>query len=533
MSQIFDNQDVKHTRVTLNYVIVINQMIDNSANNKRIAKNTIYLYIRTLVVMCVTLFTSRVILQSLGVEDFGIYNVVGGIIAMFGFITNTLSTSSQRFITFELGKGALGNTNKVFSTCFILHFLLALIIAIIAEPTGVWFVQNKLLIPAEKLDSAMWVYQFTVVSMFLTFLAVPFNALIVAHERMNVFALISIVDAFLKLAIAFAIAYYPHNKLVLYGALLMCIQITNFLFYFAYCKWSFVESKVRLIWDKSLITEIGKFASWSIFGNVAYITYTQGLNLLLGTFFLPAVNAARGVAVQVQSAVNNFVHSFQTAINPQITKNYASGNTAEMLNLVFRSSRFSYYLLIIVTIPLLLESETVLQLWLKTVPEYTVTFLRIILLTTWINSLANPLIISVKATGNVRKYESTVGVLMMAILPVSYVFLKLGFPPVTVFLVHLCFECIAMVCRVLITRELIRFSLRKYFSDVILKVIWVTLAAVVLPVIINIYVDQSISRFLIVSTVSVVCTFISIVTLGLTTGERQFLISKAKQILKR
>lgn len=506
-------------------------MSDNQSNNRRIAKNAIYLYFRMIIMMLVTLYTSRVILQSLGVEDFGIYNVVGGIIAMFGFVTNTLSTSSQRFITFELGKGKHGNPNKVFSTCFILHFMLALAIAIIAEPIGMWFIQHKLMIPAERLDAAMWVFQITIVSMFLTFLAIPYNALIVAHERMNVYALISVVDAFLKLAIAFAVAYYPQDKLIFYGVLLLCIQITNVLFYYLYCNRSFVESKIRLIWDKVLIKEIGKFASWSIFGNVAYITYTQGLNLLLGTFFMPAVNAARGVAIQVQSAVNNFVSSFQTAINPQITKSYASGHTDEMLSLVFRSSRFSYFLLIIVTIPLLLESETILKLWLHTVPDDTVTFMRIILLTTWINSLANPLIISVKATGNVRKYESTVGILMMAILPVSYVFLKLGFPAVTVFVVHLSVECLAMVCRILITRQLIHFSLQKYFSDVVCRISIVTAVAVVLPIVLNTQLEQTISRFLIVSSASVICTIVAIIVFGLTKGERLFFTNKAKQVL--
>lgn len=506
-------------------------MSDNQSNNRRIAKNAIYLYFRMIIMMLVTLYTSRVILQSLGVEDFGIYNVVGGIIAMFGFVTNTLSTSSQRFITFELGKGKHGNPNKVFSTCFILHFMLALAIAIIAEPIGMWFIQHKLMIPAERLDAAMWVFQITIVSMFLTFLAIPYNALIVAHERMNVYALISVVDAFLKLAIAFAVAYYPQDKLIFYGVLLLCIQITNVLFYYLYCNRSFVESKIRLIWDKVLIKEIGKFASWSIFGNVAYITYTQGLNLLLGTFFMPAVNAARGIAIQVQSAVNNFVSSFQTAINPQITKSYASGHTDEMLSLVFRSSRFSYFLLIIVTIPLLLESETILKLWLHTVPDDTVTFMRIILLTTWINSLANPLIISVKATGNVRKYESTVGILMMAILPVSYVFLKLGFPAVTVFVVHLSVECLAMVCRILITRQLIHFSLRKYFSDVVCRISIVTAVVVVLPIVLNTQLEQTISRFLIVSSASVICTIVAIIVFGLTKGERLFFTNKAKQVL--
>lgn len=508
-------------------------MTNKQLDDKRIAKNAIYLYFRMIIMMLISLYTSRVILKSLGVDDFGIYSVVGGIIAMFGFVTNTLSTTTQRFVTFEMGKGICGDSRKVFSTCILLHLFLALIIVAIAEPIGGWFVQNKLMIPVDRLNSAMWVYQFTIISMFVTFLTVPFNALVVAHEHMNIFALISIVDAILKLCVAFSVAYYPYDKLLLYGALLMAIQIANMLFYVLYCKNSFDESKIEKSIDKKLIVKIGKFASWSIFGNIAYITYTQGLNLLLGTFFLPAVNAARGVAVQVQSAVNSFVSSFQTAINPQITKKYASGNVEEMLNLVFRSSRFSYYLIVIVTIPLMLESNTILRLWLGTVPDYTSTFMRIILATTWINSLANPLIISVKATGNVKRYECTVGLLMILILPISYLFLRLGFDATIVFVVHLCIEFVAMICRILITRSLIHFSLRKYINDVLAQISIVTISGAIVPIIIYYNSDENIQRFFVVSVVSVLCTLVSVYFFGLTQGEKQFFTSRLLQIIKR
>lgn len=500
----------------------------SQVDNKRIAKNTLMLYIRTLFVMVITLFTSRVILQSLGVEDYGIYNVVGGIISMLSFISSTLSTASQRYITFELGKGDAGNMNKIFSICLLLHFGLALIVALVAEPLGLWFINNKLLIPTERLTAAVWVFQFTVFSMIIMFLSVPFNALIVAHERMNAFAAISIVDAAMRLFIAYAILLCSSDKLIIYAFLMFVAQLTIQACYMIYCYRKFQESHYRHHWDRALVKEMGKFASWSVFGNLAFVSYTQGLNLLLGTFFLPEVNAARGIAVQVQSAVNHFVSSFQTAINPQITKNYAAGNVPAMISLVFRSSRFSFYLLMIMTIPILLETEILLKLWLKVVPKYSVPFLRIILITTWINSIANPLIISVKATGNIRKYESTIGGLMLLILPISYVFLRLGFPPITVFVVHLCMECIAMICRILITRSLIHFSLRKYISELLIRISVVGLVAIIIPTLLYYHFEASLLRFFIICGVSVICSGFTILLFGLTKSEREFITSKIK-----
>jgi len=492
-----------------------------------------YLYLRTFLVMFVTLFTSRVILQSLGVEDYGIYNVVGGIITMFSFISSTLSTASQRYITFELGKGSEGNMNKIFSICLFLHLGIAFIVVAIAEPVGLWFIYNKLLIPSDRLVAAVWVYQFTILSMILMFLSVPFNALIIAYEKMNAFAAISIVDAVMRLLVAYSIMLCSSDKLIVYAFLMFAAQLSVQACYMIYCYNHFPESHYKHHWDKALVKEMGKFASWSVFGNLAYVTYTQGLNLLLGTFFLPVVNAARGIAVQVQSAVNQFVTSFQTAINPQIIKNYSSGNMLEMINLVFRSSRFSFYLLMIMTIPVILETEVLLQLWLKNVPDYTIVFLRIILLTTWINSIANPLIISVKATGNVKKYESTVGVLMILILPISYFFLKIGYPPVTVFIVHLCMECLAMVCRILITRSLVHFSLRRYVKEVLLRIITVGCFAIIIPLLFYLYIDSSVLRFFMVCGVSVICSVISILLFGLTKGERVYITDKLVKMVHR
>lgn len=499
-------------------------------NNKRLAKNTMLLYFRMIIIMIVTLFTSRVILQTLGIEDYGIYNVVGGIVAMFSFISSSLTSASQRFITFELGKGKRGNLSNVFSTCLTLHIILAVIIALIVEPFGIWFIYNKLIIPDARLTAAIWVFQFSILAMVVMIVSVPYNALIVAYEKMNAFALVSVIDAGLRLIIAYSILVFgSYDKLIIYGALMFVAQLIIRFCYTIYCKRVFLNVQYVKQMDKQLLVEMGKFASWSIFGNVAFITYTQGLNLLLGTFFAPVVNAARGVAVQIQGAVNSFVGSFQTAINPQITKNYAAGSVNEMIKLVFRSSRLSFYLLMILSVPVILRTSDILKIWLVNVPNHSVTFVRIILITTWINSIANPLIISVKATGKIKLYESTVGGLMIAILPISYIFLRLGYPPETVFIVHLVIECIAMIFRIWNTKTLIHFSLRDYLKDVLFRISIVAIISFTISYFVSINLSSGLCFTIVAFILSVMASIIIILLIGLDKSERTFILKKLKK----
>lgn len=505
---------------------------DSISNNKRIAKNTILLYMRMILTMSITLYTSRVILQVLGIEDYGIYNLVGGVIAMFGFVSASLSTATQRFITFELGKGDNGNPTSVFSTCLLLHIIIALCIVLIAEPIGVWFIINKLVLPTERLTAAIWVFQFSIISTFVMIVSVPFNAEIVAHEKMSAFAMISIVEATLKLLIVYSLLLTHEDKLIVYGALILLTQILIQCLYYFYCKKTFEEVTLKLKVDRSRVREIGSFASWSILGNVSYLTYTQGLNLLLGTFFMPTVNAARGVALQLQGAVNSFVANFQTAINPQITKTYAAGQITEMHKLVFRSSRFSFYLLLIISLPFVLEAEVILKLWLGVVPDYTVTFVRLIFLTTWINSFANPLIISVKASGQVWQYESVVAVIMLLILPISYVFLHLGFDAWIVFAVHLTMECIAQFARIKITGKLIGYSLSVYIKEVLIRIVLTGTIAVILPVTVYMSLPDSWIKFFAVCSVCVISTLLTVFYVGLSKVERDFIKTKLKVVHK-
>ena len=508
-------------------------MSNQSANNKRIAKNTLLLYVRMLLMMALNLYTSRVVLQVLGVEDYGIYNVVGGVVALFGIISGSLSTATQRFITFGLGRKDEEYIKKVFSTSIYIHIAMCLLILILAETLGVWFLLNKMQIPLDRAEASMWVYQCSVISALIMIMSVPYNAAIIAHEKMSFFAGISLFEGFLKLGIVYLLLLFNTDKLILYAILLVVTQFTIRCCYSWYCNRNFSETKLRLVKDFSLIKEIGSFSLWSLMGNAAHVSYTQGLNVLLNMFFAPTVNAARGISVQVQSVALQFVSNFQTALNPQITKSYASGNLAYMHDLVFRSARFSFYMIFIVSLPILVETETILRLWLSIVPEHTVTFLRIILLTTWINSIANPLIVSVKATGKIKTYECIVGGIMLLILPISYIFLKFGYPPHIVFVVHLCMEIIAQIARIFITRNYMGFSIKTFLSKVIIKILLVTCLALIVPSILHTLFNDSLLAFFINCISCVLSCCVVIYLCGLTQGERNLINDKILQIFNK
>lgn len=508
--------------------------MDSTSNNKRIAKNTIFLYIRMMIIMLVTLFTSRIILQSLGVEDYGIYNLVGGVTSMFTFLNGALSDATQRYLTFEIGRGKEGNVNKIFSLCMILHIIMAVIVVIITEIIGLWFMYNKLQIPAERMDAAFWVFQFSVASMFIMFVSVPYNALIIAHERMKAFAFISIFTTGINLLIAYALFLSgSFDRLILYGFLLFVLQIITRLIYNHYCRRNFEESKFRLIWDSAKVKELAGFMSWTIIGNISYITYTQGLNLLLGMFFLPVVNAARGIAIQVQSAANQFVRSFQTAINPQITKTYAANDYEAMYTLVCRGSRFSSFLLMIPIVPIIVGTPILLNMWLTEIPDYTCDFIRIILLTSWINGLSNPLGISNMATGNIKLYQLTVATIKLLILPIAYVCLQLGYSPVSVFIAHLFIECIAYIVNIIITHHLTKLPVNKYIRDVILRVFPIVASSLMLSVGFYSIMKNDIISFILMSIFSFVCSAILIYAVGLSKDERDFLKGKVIVIINK
>lgn len=498
-----------------------------SENNKRIARNTLMLYIRMLLMMAVSLYTSRVVLRVLGVDDFGIYDVVGGVVAMLSFVNGAMAAGTQRYLTFELGRGDGGRLVRVFVTSLQIHLLIAAVLVVLAETVGLWFLYYKMTIPASRVDAAFWVYQCAVFSTVVAMAGVPYNAAIIAHERMNAFALLSVLEAVLKLfAACLLLADWGVDKLVLYAVLILAVQVGIRLAYTLYSRRHFAETRLRRMWNGRLFREMCGFVGWNLWGNCAGIAFTQGVNILLNVFFGPVVNAARGIAVQVQAAILQFAQNFQMAMNPQITKSYAVQDYAYLHSLVYRSSKFTFFLLLFLSLPVFFETKTVLTLWLGTVPEYTVTFVRLMLCVTIIDAVANPLMISASATGRVKKYQSVVGGVLLMVLPLSYVALRAGGAPWSVFAVHLGVCLSAFVVRLCIVRPMIRLSLHGYLRQVIAPIMLVTVVSVVPPLLLRGWLPGGLLGACAVGAASVVAVAASSYTLGLTPSERGFVRGK-------
>lgn len=507
-------------------------MTDTSANNKRIAKNTLLLYVRMLFMMAISLFTSRVILNTLGVEDYGIQNVVGGVVAMFGFLNGSMSSATQRFITFALGKGDKNRLQTVFCTTLQIHALIAFIIVLLGETVGLWFLYNKMQIPIERMNAAFWVLQCSIVSTVVMIVSVPYNACIIAHEKMSAFAYISVLEAILKLIIVYLLLVFPFDKLIVFAILTLFVQLFIRFCYSIYCHRHFQETKYRHVWDKDLFKEMTSFAVWSLWGNLSAVLYTQGLNMLLNVFFGPVVNAARAIAVQVQTAVQQFVGNFQMALNPQITKNYAAGNLEQMHSLMFRSARFSFLLLFFISLPVILETEFILSVWLKTVPDDAVIFTQIMICISLIYTTANPCVIANQATGKVKVYQMVVGGILLTILPISYVVLKLGAPAYSVFIVHFCIESLAQFSRMYMLRKLINLPMAQYLQNIYFPILATVAVSVILPVIVYMQMEDGWLRFIAVGCTCVVSVGLSAFFIGFTKHERLFFIDKGLRILK-
>ena len=503
-----------------------------SSANKRIAKNTLVLYVRMLFTMGISLFTSRVILQTLGVEDYGISSVVGGVISMFTFINAAMVSSTQRYLNFELVRGDANQLRSVFSTSLQIHALIALAIIVLSETVGLWFLNEKLVIPEARMNAAMWVYQCSILSCAVSIMSTPYNAVIVAHEKMSAFAYISILDVSLKLLVVYLLVVLPFDKLIILAILNLLVQLFIRYIYTLYCHRHFPESYFQFRFNKTLFKEMFGFAGWSFWGNLAAILYTQGLNMMLNIFFGPIVNAARGIAVQVQSAVQQFVGGFQTALNPQITKNYASNNLPQMHSLMFRSARFSFLLLFFLSLPVLMETNFILTLWLKTVPDDAVIFTQIMICISLIYTTANPCIIANQATGKVKIYQMVVGGILLLILPISYVVLKLGAPAYSVFIVHFCIESLAQFSRMYMLRKLIHLPLWQYMKNIYIPIVSTVVIAIILPLVVRMQVAEGWLRFLAVGFTCVLSVGASSYFIGFTKQERVFFLDKSLRLLR-
>lgn len=505
-------------------------MVNNTDKTKRIAKNTVLLYVQMFVTMAVSLYTSRVILDALGVVDFGIYNLVGGFVSMFGIVKAGLVSATQRFISFELGVGNYKELRRTFSTCVFIYLFLAVLATLLAETFGPWFIESKLRIPHNRVYAAYWVFHLSLISLVGNLLSYPYNALIIAHERMKAFAYVSVIESFLKLGISLLIYIAFFDKLIEYTLLLCLVQLLVPTFYFFYCKKNFKESKLLYKFDKAKLKEIYAFTGWSMFGGLANMSITQGLNFLLGMYFSPVVNAARGIAVQVQAAISQFASNFQLAIDPQIIKSYAAEEKLYLSKLIFASSRFSFFLLYIISLPIVLEADIILKLWLHEVPAYTTVFFRLVILVTIMDAVTNPAVKAIQATGKIKQYQLSVNTLIIATLPISYLFLELGCPPYSVFIVLVVMNSMAFLVRFYMMNKLIHIE----FSDILCRIIFPILKIVglscVFPTILHLILKESITRMSIVFFSSTILILMASFCFGVNASEREFLISKFKQI---
>lgn len=503
------------------------------SNSKRIAKNTLLLYLRMFMIMGISIYTSRVILNALGVNDFGIYNVVGGFVSLFAVVNASLVSAIVRFITTEQGVGNLENEKKIFCTSLNVEIIVAIIALILAETLGLWFLNERMVIPTEKLFAANVVYQLSLASFVISLISIPYTASIVAHEKMSAFAYISIVDAVWKLVVAYIICLVQDHRLIVYALLLSFVSILVQFIYVIYCKRHFPECIYHLLFDKEILGRMLRFAGWETIGSSACVVRDQGLNVMLNLFFGPAVNAARGISMQVYAAVSNFVNNFSMALNPQIYKAYAQDNREYLMKLVFNGARLSFYLMFVLSLPILVNTPYILELWLKNVPDHTVTFVRLVLITGLISTLSETLVTTQNATGNNKWYQIIIGGTNFLTLPIAYLFLWLGEAPEIVFIVTLFIEIIRLFLRLPILKRMVDIDIRRFLREVIFIPVLISVESSIIPYITNRYVDADFINFVLISLLCVVCVLALVYTQGLNREERQLVISQAGKMLKR
>lgn len=507
-------------------------MNNSSASNKRIAKNTLFLFFRTILIMAITLYTSRVILNVLGVEDYGTYNVIGGFVAMFSVISHALSSAISRFITFELGKGNQEKLSIIFSTSVNIQIGIAFFLLLVGEVFGVWFLNYKMNIPSERMAAANWVLQFSLLTFCVNLVSVPYNACIIAHERMKAFAYVSILEALLKLLICYALIFSSWDKLIFYAFLHFCVALIIRMTYSLYCHRNFSESRYHMIFDRPILKEMFGFAGWNFFTNGAYIFNTQGVNILINLFFGVTVNAARGIATQVEHAVLQLVNSFTTALNPQITKSYASGNRDEMLSLVFMGAKFSYLLLFIIALPLIIEADYILTLWLRLVPEHSVNFVRLAIIAALVNIIGKTGYTASMATGNIRRYVIWITSVGCLVFPVTWIVFAFGAPSESTYIVFIVIYILVEAVRLWVMKGLLDFPVRKFVREVVMNVLIVTLMAIIFPILFVRYVEPSLIRLVLSVMICLISSSVSIYLFGLTVNEKQMILNVVKKRLR-
>lgn len=491
------------------------------SNNKRIAKNTIFLYVRMLLVMAVSIYTSRVVLATLGISDYGIYNVVGGIVAVLGFLNNSMSNAVQRFLSFELGQNDINKVNHVFCTAVIAHFAIALFVVVILESIGPWFIETQMTIPSDRLNAAHWVFQCSTITAFFSIMQVPYNAIVIAKEKMGIYAYISIIEVILQLCAVYLLLIIAYDKLVSYAILHALISISILLFYRIYCIQKFAETKFYIIKSFATLKEIGAFAIWNMIGEFAWSMTNQGISLLVNVFVGPVANAAQGLSTQVNTAVMRFVNNFQTALNPQIIKSYSSTELDTMTKLVSRGSRFSFFLLLMLSLPLIFEMDYILHLWLKEVPSDTKEFCQLSLICSLVMTVTNLLVQVIRATGNIRKYQFTSAFLLLLNFPMAWITLKIGLPPYSVVVNLIVLQFIVGLLRLFFVKKQVNFPIGKFITVDVAKMLSVLILSCVPLTLIQVIFSTGNTRFLLTLFLSFLTIGVTIFFWGLETTERK------------
>ena len=481
-------------------------MTNHNTSNKRIAKNTIFLSIRMVVVLTITLFTTRIVLKALGIVDYGVYNVVGGFVALFAFLNTSLSNGIQRFFNYEYGKNGEQGTNRVFCTAIYIQALLSLVVFVLIEPIGQWYLHNKMVIPIDRMMAAEWIFQLSIMAFIFGIMTAPFSAAVTAHQRFDFYALISILDSLLKLAIAYLVLLCEgSDKLIIYAVLLAGISVFNILIYYFYCTRNFEEIRFHLMFDKSLFWKMLGFSGWNLFGTFSNVLENQGMNLVLNFFFGPVVNAARGVAVQVNGAIHGFVGNITTPVRPQVVQSYASGNLRRALNLTFSVSKITGVIEIMLAIPIALEIDFILQLWLgENVPKHTAAFTILVIATTLFNSLQSPLSGLVHATGRMKKYQLCCSIVRLSAIPLSILLLKyIEFPEIAFWVVFI-LSILVLFVSLIIIRQLIGLDMKRYLSSVVFPLLCLILLSLFILVPIRMIACNHMLRLVLLSFMSII-----------------------------
>lgn len=502
-------------------------------NYKQIAKNTLFLYFRMIIIMAVSFYTVRVVLDTLGVTDFGLYNLVASFVIIMVFLDSTLASGTQRFLTFEIGKNDLQKLKQTFSTAILIHIALAIFILIVGETVGLWFLYEKMNIPVDRFDAAFLVYQFAIFSTMITVMQVPYNALIIAHERMHIFAYISILEVVLKLLIVYLLVISFYDKLVTYAVLMFLVSVLIAYIYRTYVIKNYEESHFEFSFDKNIVKSMIHFSGWNIFGTLGSLLSVQGMNIILNIFFGPVAVAARAISMQVSGGLSQFVNGFQQAITPQITKLYASNQLEEMNKLLYQNSKYAFLLLWFLALPVLMQTEYILNLWLVEVPDNTIVFCQIIIVHALIMSLNRPYVMAIHATGHMKQTNVTAGVILILVLPISYILLDNGFSIITPLIIYMIATIFCFIIELYYLKKWINVSIISLFKNTLVPVSMIAIISIIPVYLMTGLYENSFIKFLLITFFSMSIVFVLIYTIALSKEEKIKLKIMIKNKIKR